>query len=160
MLPSDLEPRESPPTTDSATDPQLWQAPRSGGLDRRGGPGASGRARWRPGGPAGERRATPAAPRVGAREDRRAAARPPSVQASLDDSRPSAIDADRPTCGSIRVYWGSTLLKTISLKSAKTVNKKLITVVAWPAPKTGTLTIKVASSGKKVIIDGVAIRRT
>ncbi|MFN8630034.1 MAG: carboxypeptidase-like regulatory domain-containing protein [Chloroflexota bacterium] len=64
------------------------------------------------------------------------------------------------TCGSIKVYWGSTLLKTISLKSAKTVNKKLITVVAWPAPKTGTLYVKVASSGKKVIIDGVAIRRT
>ena len=64
------------------------------------------------------------------------------------------------TCGSIKVYWGSTLLKTISLKSAKTVNKKVFTVIAWSAPKTGTLSIKVASSGKKVIIDGVAIRRT
>jgi len=64
------------------------------------------------------------------------------------------------TCGSIKVYWGSTLLKTISLKSTKTVNKKVITVVVWSAPRSGTLSIKVASSGKKVIIDGVAIRRT
>jgi hypothetical protein len=30
----------------------------------------------------------------------------------------------------------------------------------WGAPKTGTLHIKVASSDKKVMIDGVAIRRT
>ncbi len=65
-----------------------------------------------------------------------------------------------PTCGSIKVYWGSTLLKTINLKSAKTVNKKLIAVVAWGAPKTGTLSIRIAHSGKKVIIDGVAIRGT
>jgi hypothetical protein len=64
-----------------------------------------------------------------------------------------------PTCGSIKVYWGSKVIKTISLKSAKVVNKKVITVAVWSAPKTGTLTIKVASSGKKVIIDGVAIRR-
>ena len=63
------------------------------------------------------------------------------------------------TCGSIKVYWGSTLLKTISLKSSKTVNKKVITVVTWTAAKTGTLTIKVASRGKRVIIDGVGIRR-
>ena len=64
------------------------------------------------------------------------------------------------TCGSIKVYWGSTLLKSISLKSSTTANKKLITVIAWGAPKTGTLSIKVASSGKKVMIDGVVIRRT
>lgn len=63
------------------------------------------------------------------------------------------------TCGSIKVYWGSTLLKIISLKSSTTVNKKVISVVTWTAPKTGTLTIKVASSGKKVIIDGLGIRR-
>jgi hypothetical protein len=62
------------------------------------------------------------------------------------------------TCGSVKVYWGSTLLKTISLKTSSTHNKVLVTVVTWSAPKTGTLYIKVASSGKKVIIDGVAIR--
>ncbi len=62
-------------------------------------------------------------------------------------------------CGTIRVYWGSTLLKTISLNASKTTNKKLFTVVVWSAARSGTLTIKVASSGRKVLIDGVAIRR-
>lgn len=63
------------------------------------------------------------------------------------------------TCGTVRVYWGSTLLRTISLKSATTVNKKLITVTTFTSARSGTLKIKVDSSGKKVIIDGVAIRR-
>ncbi len=65
-----------------------------------------------------------------------------------------------PTCGTIKVYWGSTLLKTISLKSATTVNKKVIAAIAFTSPRTGTLVIKVASSGKKMIIDGVVIRQT
>ena len=64
------------------------------------------------------------------------------------------------TCGSVRVYWGSTLLRTISLRSATTVTRKLITVTTFSKARSGTLTIKVYSSGKKVIIDGVAIRRT
>jgi len=64
-----------------------------------------------------------------------------------------------PTCGSVRVYWGSTLLRTISLRSATTVNKKLITVTTFTSARKGTLMIKVYSSGKKVLIDGVAIRR-
>jgi hypothetical protein len=64
------------------------------------------------------------------------------------------------TCGSVRVYWGSTLLRTISLRSATTVTRKLITVTTFSKTRSGTLTIKVYSSGKKVIIDGVAIRRT
>ena len=63
------------------------------------------------------------------------------------------------TCGSVRVYWGSTLLRTISLRSATTVNKKLITVTTFTSARKGTLMIKVYSSGKKVLIDGVAIRR-
>jgi hypothetical protein len=63
------------------------------------------------------------------------------------------------TCGKVRVYWGSTLLRTINLYSSSTVNKKLITVTSFAGTRTGTLSVKVHSSGKKVIIDGVAIRR-
>ncbi len=63
------------------------------------------------------------------------------------------------TCGSVKVYLGSTLLKTVSLYSATTVYRKLISVKSWRSAHKGTLTIKVASSGKKVIIDGVVIRR-
>ncbi len=64
------------------------------------------------------------------------------------------------TCGTVRVYLGSTLLKTISLKSTTTVNRKLITVTTFTSARTGTLSIKVYSSGKKVVIDGVAIGRS
>jgi hypothetical protein len=64
-----------------------------------------------------------------------------------------------PTCGSVRVYWGSTRLRTISLRSTTTVNRKLITVTTFTSTRTGTLSIRVSSSGRKVIIDGVAIRR-
>ena len=63
------------------------------------------------------------------------------------------------TCGSVKVYWGSTLLKTVSLYAKTTVNKKLITVATFTSGRSGTLSIKVSSSGKKVLIDGVAIRR-
>jgi hypothetical protein len=63
------------------------------------------------------------------------------------------------TCGSVKVYWGSTLLKTISLVSKTTVNRKLITVATFSSARTGTLVIKVASSGKRVMIDGVGIKR-
>jgi hypothetical protein len=65
-----------------------------------------------------------------------------------------------PTCGKVRVYWGSTLLRTISLSSAITVNRKLITVTTFTGTRTGTLSIQVYSSDKKVIIDGVAIGRS
>jgi hypothetical protein len=63
------------------------------------------------------------------------------------------------TCGTVRVYWGSTLLKTVSLYSKTTVAKKLIRVATFTSGRTGTLSIRVTSSGKKVNIDGVAIRR-
>lgn len=63
------------------------------------------------------------------------------------------------TCGKVRVYWGTTLLRTISLYSATTVNRKLLTVTTFTSTRTGTLSIKVYSSGRKVIIDGLAVRR-
>ena len=63
------------------------------------------------------------------------------------------------TCGTVKVYWNSTRLKTISLYSATTVTKRLIAVKSFGYNRSGTLTIKVSSSGKKVIIDGVAIHR-
>ena len=51
------------------------------------------------------------------------------------------------------------LLKTISLYSATTINRRLVPVATFPLTRSGTLTIQVASSSRKVIIDGVAISR-
>ena len=61
------------------------------------------------------------------------------------------------TCGSVKVYLGSTLLKSISLHSTTTVNRKVFTVLVSTSTKTGTLSIKVSTSGKKVIIDGLVV---
>ncbi|MEI7742828.1 MAG: hypothetical protein WCK58_03635 [Chloroflexota bacterium] len=60
-----------------------------------------------------------------------------------------------PTCGKVSVYLGSTLLKTVSLVSATTVNKKVITIATFATVRTGTIAIKVVSSGKKVLVDGL-----
>ena len=65
-----------------------------------------------------------------------------------------------PTCGTVNVYLGSTLLRTISLYSATTVNRNVISVAKFTSVHTGTVTIKVTSSHKPVIIDGLGIRRT
>ena len=59
----------------------------------------------------------------------------------------------------MKVYWNGTLLKTISLASATTVNKKVIAIKTWTSGHAGTLKLKVSTSGKKVLIDGVVIRR-
>ncbi len=64
-----------------------------------------------------------------------------------------------PTCGFAMVSWGSSLLKLINFYSPTTVTKQLITVATFSSARSGTLTIKLASSGKNVYIDGVAIRR-
>ena len=50
-------------------------------------------------------------------------------------------------------------MRTISRTSTTTVNSKLIAVTTFAAARSGTLTIRISSSGKKVVIDGVAIRR-
>ena len=62
-------------------------------------------------------------------------------------------------CGSVRVYWGSTLLRSISLNSTTTLNRKLIYVTAFSTARTGTLSIRVTSTSRRVIIDGLAIKR-
>jgi hypothetical protein len=73
--------------------------------------------------------------------------------------RLSLIATTCPRCGSVRVYLGSTLLKSISLSSATTVYRKVIPIASFSATHSGTLTIRVVSSGRRVSIDGVAIKR-
>jgi len=61
-----------------------------------------------------------------------------------------------PTCGTVKVYRGHHLLGTISLSSPARVDRALLTVEKAHL-RGDTITIKVVSSGRKVIIDGVAI---
>jgi Regulator of chromosome condensation (RCC1) repeat len=64
-----------------------------------------------------------------------------------------------PLCGKVSLYWNSRLIRTISLYSARRVDRVAFRVKDFDSLQRGTLTIKVVSSGKKVIIDGVAIYR-
>ena len=63
------------------------------------------------------------------------------------------------TCGRVSVYWGSTLLKTVSLVSTTTKNKRVITIATFAEVRSGTITLKVYASGKKVLIDGLVISK-
>jgi hypothetical protein len=82
------------------------------------------------------------------------------TRTSVQAKRFAIMATTCPTCGSVKVYWAGSLLKTISLASTTTVNKKLITVTTFSTVKTGTLKLVVGTSGKQVRIDGVAISRT
>jgi hypothetical protein len=64
-----------------------------------------------------------------------------------------------PTCGKVKVYWNGTLVKKVNLASSTTTHKKVIAIRSWSSVKSGKLVIKVVSSGRKVVIDGVAISR-
>jgi hypothetical protein len=63
------------------------------------------------------------------------------------------------SCGTIKIMLNGTLLKKVSLKSATTKKRQLITTTQTATPRTGTLKIVVASSGKNVIIEGAGAGR-
>ena len=58
-------------------------------------------------------------------------------------------------CGTIKMYLGSTLLKTINLAASSTRHKVVIDVSSSLTVKTGTLKIKQSSAAKTVTIEGV-----
>ena len=59
------------------------------------------------------------------------------------------------TCGKVQVLYGTKVVKTVSLKSSRTVNKKLITLPA--TGRTTTITLRSGAS-QKVILDGLVLR--
>lgn len=63
------------------------------------------------------------------------------------------------TCGKVRAYFNGKLMATIDLHSPTTLYRKVIAIVDSPTTLNGTLTIKVVGSGKRVVIDGVGIKR-
>ncbi|MFN8629959.1 MAG: fibronectin type III domain-containing protein [Chloroflexota bacterium] len=63
------------------------------------------------------------------------------------------------TCGTVKVYLGSTLLKTISLKSTTAVSKRAFVIATWSTVHSGTVTLKLSTSGRKVLIDGLGVSR-
>jgi hypothetical protein len=63
-----------------------------------------------------------------------------------------------PTCGVVGVYVGSTLIGKINLYSA-TTQRKVVLALPRFSLRTGTVTVKVLTSGKLVQVDGLAVSR-
>jgi hypothetical protein len=62
-----------------------------------------------------------------------------------------------PGCGTVNVYRGSTLLKSVSLNSTSSVFRVPIPIETSSTVRSGTVTLKQASAGHKVTIEGLGI---
>jgi hypothetical protein len=60
-------------------------------------------------------------------------------------------------CGKVQVLLGSTSLKTVNLASRNGQTEKVIPVASFTSVQTGTVTLRVTTAGKRVIIDGLGI---
>ncbi len=62
------------------------------------------------------------------------------------------------TCGTVDVMVGSVRIARVNLASASTVNKKMIPLPSF-STRSGTVVLKVVTSSKQVIIDGLGYRK-
>jgi hypothetical protein len=62
------------------------------------------------------------------------------------------------TCGTLDVLVGSSRVASVNLRSATTVNKKVIALPSF-STRSGTVTLRVTSTGKTVIVDGLGVRK-
>jgi hypothetical protein len=62
------------------------------------------------------------------------------------------------TCGSVAVLWNGTRLRTLSLKGTSR-HKVVLPVVTWSATRSGTVTLRVTTSGKPVTVEGLSAWR-
>lgn len=60
------------------------------------------------------------------------------------------------THGTVRVYAGSRLLKTVSLRTTRTVSKRVVPVTTFGAAWTGRVRVVVVTSGRTVRLEGIA----
>ena len=62
-------------------------------------------------------------------------------------------------CGAVAIYWGGNRVRTISLASPTTVHRKLIPITVFSSARVGTLTVRVVSTDRPVLVDGVVVSR-
>lgn len=60
------------------------------------------------------------------------------------------------THGTVRVYAGSRLLRTVSLRTTRTVSKRVVPVTTFGAAWTGKVRVVVVTSGRTVRLEGLA----
>ncbi|HZA26913.1 MAG TPA: hypothetical protein VE915_04590, partial [Actinomycetota bacterium] len=79
----------------------------------------------------------------------------PNVQAK----RLAIVVTKCPRCGTIKVYFGKKLLRTVRLAASSVKKKQIIHLATFDALRTGRLRAVVASSGRPVKIEGVGVSR-
>jgi Tol biopolymer transport system component len=62
-------------------------------------------------------------------------------------------------CGKVQVLLGGTAIGTVNLASRNTQTEQVLSVASFSAVQTGTVTLKVTTAGKPVIIDGLGVSR-
>ena len=62
-------------------------------------------------------------------------------------------------CGSVQVSLGGHIVKRLSLRSARTVKRRVLPVASYRSVHTGRLVVTVTSSGRPVRVDGVVVAR-
>lgn len=78
-----------------------------------------------------------------------------SVQQYVRDaSRVDLVVTRAPGYGSVRVYLGKHLLRTISLAAGSTRREQFVPVASWGTRRTGTVTV-VTTSKKPVVVEGL-----
>jgi len=80
------------------------------------------------------------------------------TKAGVQTKRITLVASTCSTCGSVRVYLGSALLKTINLYSSRSKNQVRFTVSTFSAVKSGSVVIKTVNT-KRVTIDGLGSSR-
>jgi GH25 family lysozyme M1 (1,4-beta-N-acetylmuramidase) len=73
--------------------------------------------------------------------------------------RLALLAARCPTCGTVQIFWNGTLLKQVSLAAPTLEKKQLVVLGSFPSRREGTVRMRVASSGRPVQIDGLAVSR-
>ncbi|KRB76997.1 hypothetical protein ASE01_09540 [Nocardioides sp. Root190] len=80
-----------------------------------------------------------------------------SVSYKVRSARKLALVASGGTThGTVRVYAGSRLLKTVSLRTSRSVTKRVIAITTFSSAYSGTVKVVVTTSGRAVRLEGIA----
>jgi hypothetical protein len=81
------------------------------------------------------------------------------TRTNVTGNRGGIIATRCPTCGTVALYLGGTYLGSIDLRASVTTRGSVLFLPRRSTALTGTLTLKVTSSGRLVEIDGIGLSR-
>ena len=81
------------------------------------------------------------------------------MRTGLNAHRIRVVAETCPSCGRLKVLWRGRPVGVFELASTTTLHRRLLPEIVLPAVQSGTLQFRVASAGRPVVIDGVAVTR-